>query len=172
MAEFEKTYEQSALRESPQEEATFGFLLRKPALKSVSKILGCVTKTYSRMVWRRQSLKTHQSMFARRRCFAFLRPHREFILWFPCVSHEWKRQEVIPRILLLQFRKMNGNPKEHIKNIWNTRSSKRFSLTFPPSQLCDVPDHVTQIEAFHWKWHRTSFLGRKTFEISGIEQNL
>ena len=38
----------------------------------------------------------------------------KFMMWFPCVSLESKRQEFIPGILLLQFRKMNGNPKEHI----------------------------------------------------------
>ena len=43
-----------------------------------------------------------------------------------------------PGIALLQLRKMNGNPRPHMRNIGKTKSPKPHSLTFPPSQFTHV----------------------------------
>ena len=56
----------------------------------ICRILGCVTKTYSRMEWRKQSLETHQSTFAWRRCFdSWIMLQCQVFIRHPTVSFWW-----------------------------------------------------------------------------------
>ena len=137
VAAFERTHKQLA-GESPQDEATFGCLRCKPALKSVSKCQDALWKHTAEWSGKNKAWKHISPCLCDEGTSPFSDLHGNSSCGsFACLSsHNAKIS--CPGIVLLQLWKMNGNPRPHMRNIGKKRSSKPHSLTFPPSQFTHV----------------------------------
>ena len=126
------------------------------------------------MVWRKQSLKNLSVHVCLAKVFRRSPTSSGIHLLVPLrVS-----RVATPRVHALEYFCFNFGKwmgiQRNTYNIYGIRGvQNRTHWHFRHHSLhtCDVSDHVTKIETFHWKWRGTSFLGRKTFEISRIEQN-